>query len=168
MKEDKILEFCKELSVKAGQAIMDIYNESDSVEVDYKADESPLTKADKVSNSIIVEALRERYSDIAILSEEEKDNKDRLNNDYCFVIDPLDGTKEFIKRNGQFTVNIALSYKHRSVMGVIYVPVSGELYYAAAGQGSWMQDKHGVVRKLHVSDITEHDKLRLVMSSSHP
>ena len=165
---NQILELCKRLSIEAGKAIMDIYNSDDGIEVDYKADNSPLTRADRVSNSIIVEALKDKYKDIAILSEEEKDNKERLSNDYCFIIDPLDGTKEFIKRNGQFTVNIALAYKHRSVMGVIYVPAAEELYYAASGQGSWMQDKHGIVRKLHVSDITEHDKLRLVMSGSHP
>ena len=164
---NQIMELCKQLSIEAGKAIMDIYNSDDGLEVDYKADNSPLTRADRVSNRIIVEALKEKYKDIAILSEEEKDNKERLHKDYCFVIDPLDGTKEFIKRNGQFTVNIALAYKHRSIMGVIYVPAAEELYYAAHGQGSWMQDKHGTVRKLHVSDITEHDKLRLVMSGSH-
>ena len=162
-----ILEVCKEVAVKAGHAIMEIYNDATDLQVEYKDGEMPLTVADKASNAIIVNALREKYKEYAILSEEEKDNKERLNNDYCFVIDPLDGTKEFIKRNGQFTVNIALAYKQKSILGVIYVPVTEELYYAAQGMGSWLQEKDGKVQKLSVSDITETSQLRLVMSSSH-
>ncbi|MCH5342823.1 MAG: 3'(2'),5'-bisphosphate nucleotidase CysQ [Acetatifactor sp.] len=163
-----LLELCKDLAIQAGKAIMDVYDSEGGFEIEYKADASPLTKADRVSHCIIVDALKEKYPRFAILSEEEKDNKTRLDNDYCFIIDPLDGTKEFIKRNGEFTVNIALAYKHKSVLGVIYVPVTGELYYAAAGRGGWLKEENGTVKKLQVSDITEHDKVRLVMSSSHP
>ena len=165
---DVLMEYCKDLSVKAGEAIMEVYQSVEELDVAYKEDDSPLTKADRISNHIIIEALKEKYPDFAILSEEEKDNKERLDNDYCFIVDPLDGTKEFIKRNGQFTVNIALAYKHRSIVGVIYAPATEELYYAASGRGSWLKSRDGVVRKLQVSSITEHDKLRLVMSSSHP
>ena len=163
----EILELCKELAVKAGLAIMEIYNDAEDLQVEYKDGEMPLTIADRVSNNIIVNSLREKYKEYAILSEEEKDNKERLNNDYCFVIDPLDGTKEFIKRNGQFTVNIALAYKQKSILGVIYVPVTEELYYALEGEGSWLKEKDGNIRKLSVSDITDTEKLRFVMSSSH-
>lgn len=165
---DVLLEVCKSLAVQAGKAIMEIYNNESDWNVEYKSDHSPLTRADRISNKIIVEALKEQYPNFAILSEEEKDNKERLDNEYCFVIDPLDGTKEFIKRNGQFTVNIALAYKHKSVMGVIYVPAAEELYYAANGRGSWFRDKDGNIKKLQVSNISERDKIRLVMSSSHP
>ncbi len=135
--------------------------------VEYKADDSPLTKADKASNAIIVKALRDRFPDYAILSEEEKDNRARLENDLCFVVDPLDGTKEFVKRNGQFTVNIALSCKHRAVMGVIYVPVTGELYYASEGDGAYLEKPDGSVERLRVSTNTDHSKLRAVASGSH-
>lgn len=163
----EVLECCKELAVLAGQAIMEIYNEADDLQVEYKDGEMPLTAADKASNHIIVSTLRKKYPDYAILSEEEKDNKERLNNDYCFIIDPLDGTKEFIKRNGQFTVNIALAYKQKSILGVIYVPVTGELYYALEGEGSYLKDKNGIVNRLQVSGETDISKLRFVMSSSH-
>lgn len=162
-----VLELCKDLAVQAGQAIMEIYNDAEDLQVEYKDGEMPLTVADRVSNNIIVSSLREKYADYAILSEEEKDNKERLKNDYCFVIDPLDGTKEFIKRNGQFTVNIALAYKQKSILGVIYVPVTEELYYALEGEGSYLQEKDGTITRLQVSDITEIEKLRFVMSSSH-
>lgn len=172
---NKELEVSKKCAVDAGLAIMEIYQDESLFMVEYKKDDSPLTAADKVSNEIIVKALREAFPTYAILSEEEKDSRERLNNDLCFVVDPLDGTKEFIKRNGQFTVNIALSYKHHTVMGVIYVPATGELYYATQGDGAyWIENAAGAnidrisnenAVKLSVSDST--DNLRCVMSSSH-
>ena len=166
MKYKNELEIAKKAAVLAGQAIIEIYNSGD-FGVEVKSDDSPLTKADKASNRIIVDMMREYFPTHAILSEEERDNLDRLQNDLCFVIDPLDGTKEFVKRNGQFTVNIALSYKHKSVMGVIYVPVTGELYYAAEGYGSFLE-KDGVVTELHVSkEEKAPSDLNVVMSNSH-
>lgn len=168
MELENALNICKKLAVEAGQRIMEVYHNKELFrQTEFKADGSPLTIADKKANRIIVEGLKTTFPDCAVLSEEEKDNKERLDNNYCFIIDPLDGTKEFLKRNGQFTVNIALAYKHRSVIGVIYVPASQELYYAAEGRGSWLQKKDGKVQRLHVSDITEHNKVRLAMSSSH-
>lgn len=161
---DYMLEVIKKVSVEAGAAIMEVYNNCEDMQVEYKEGNMPLTAADKAANAIIVACLKKEFPTYAILSEEEKDNLDRLHNDYCFIVDPLDGTKEFIKRNGQFTVNIALSYKHESVLGVIYVPVTQELYYAAKGQGAYLE-VDGKVTKLTVSDRTE--DLRVVMSSSH-
>lgn len=162
----KEMEMAKKAAILAGQAIMEVYK-SEDFGVEFKDDDSPLTLADKAANRIIVDMLREAFPEYAILSEEEQDNKERLNNKLCFVIDPLDGTKEFIKRNGQFTVNIALSDDHRSVMGAIYVPVTGELYYAAKGYGSFLL-KDGYVTQLHVSkDKKEKSMLNVVMSSSH-
>ncbi|MCR4842180.1 MAG: 3'(2'),5'-bisphosphate nucleotidase CysQ [Eubacterium sp.] len=164
---NKELEVAKEAAVRAGIEIKRIYEENPDIEVDRKADNSPLTIADKASNAIIVEALREAFPGHSILSEEEKDDRKRLENDLCFVVDPLDGTKEFIKRNGQFTVNIALAHRHKSVMGVIYVPVTGELYYASEGDGAFLKKEDGSVERLHVSDVTDKSRLRVVMSSSH-
>ena len=161
------LKTAKEAALQAGAAIMDIYQADDDINVEFKTDHSPLTRADKASNAIIVNMLRERFPEYAILSEEEKDNRARLENDLCFVVDPLDGTKEFIKRNGQFTVNIALSYRHKSVMGVIYVPASGELYYASEGDGAFLQGKDGSVERLKVSDNIDHSVLSAVASGSH-
>ena len=167
MRWEKELEAAKQVAVEAGKAIMDIYQGADQTFVEYKSDQSPLTIADQAANKIIVEFLRNNFSQYAVLSEEEKDQKSRLENDYCFVVDPLDGTKEFLKRNGQFTVNIALAYKHESVMGVIYVPVTGDLYYAANGAGAFVEHTEGQKTKLSVSDQTDISKLRVVMSNSH-
>ena len=161
------LAVAREAAVRAGEAILEIYNSAEAVEVEYKSDKSPLTKADKAANRIIVGLLKQSFPEYALLSEEEKDGKDRLCNDYCFIVDPLDGTKEFIRRNNQFTVNIALAYQHHPVMGVIYVPVTGELYYAAKGAGAFAELPSGERRKLSVTDNTERSSLRLVMSSSH-
>ena len=166
--EINTLNIMKQLAVLSGKKIKEVYDEEKLFgQVEYKTDHSPLTKADKLANEIIVKGLREAFPNYSILSEEEKDNLDRLHNDYCFIVDPLDGTKEFIKRNGQFTVNIALAYKHRSVIGVIYVPVTGELYYAEKGKGSFLQLPDGKIQELKVSSITDLNKVRLVMSSSH-
>lgn len=126
-------------AVKAGEAILNVYDSSFAVEL--KDDRSPLTAADKRSHEIIVERLNK----IPILSEEGKDVPFELrkNWEFFWLVDPLDGTKEFIKRNGEFTVNIALIRRDSPVMGVIFVPVRGLLYFAAKGLGSFRLDLAG-------------------------
>ncbi|MCT4596111.1 MAG: 3'(2'),5'-bisphosphate nucleotidase CysQ [Anaeromicrobium sp.] len=158
----KELNMAKELAIKSGKDILKIYNSS--IKVQYKEDKSPLTEADQRSNEIIVYKLKEEFQNYSILSEELKDDKERLNNNWCWIIDPLDGTKEFIKRNGEFTVNIALAYKNKVVLGVIYVPVRDEIYYAVKNEGAFCE-KRGHIKKLYVSNKKEN--LRLVMSRSH-
>jgi len=122
---------------KAGVAILHIYTSDFCIEA--KEDKSPLTIADKNSNEVIVDNLKELYPRIPILSEEGKNipYEERKNWEYFWLVDPLDGTKEFIKRNGEFTVNIALIHKDRPVIGVIYVPVKGLLYFAQEGFGAY-------------------------------
>ena len=164
MDQQKVVEVLKELAVGAGKIIMDIYETDFSV--DYKDDSSPLTMADKQANAFIVEGLQRSFPEASILSEEVKDDKSRRDNDYCFIVDPLDGTKEFVKRNGQFTVNIALVYQQRPIVGVIYVPVTKNLYFATRDGGSFKQDgATGEIRKLQVSDKT--DSIIWVGSKSH-
>ncbi len=164
----RIEKICCDTAVRAGEKIMEIYNDKDLFQnVEYKSDNSPLTLADQAANDIIVSVLKKEFPTYAILSEEEKDDLSRLENSYCFVVDPLDGTKEFIKRNGQFTVNIALAYEHHSILGVIYVPATGDLYFASQGNGSYLQTKEGKEEKLSVSKEEDLKKVRLVMSSSH-
>ncbi|MFI3237472.1 MAG: 3'(2'),5'-bisphosphate nucleotidase CysQ [Lachnospiraceae bacterium] len=164
----KIQEVCCELAIRAGHKIMEIYKDEQLfANISYKSDNSPLTMADTAANDIIVEGLSKSFPEYAILSEEGKDDFTRLQNPYCFIVDPLDGTKEFVKRNGQFTVNIALSYEHRVVAGVIYVPASDELYYASKGNGSYYTNADGVTKPIKVSGEQDLEKVRLVMSSSH-
>lgn len=99
-------------------------------QTEVKGDKSHLTLANKRANDLIVARVQEKYPTFAILSEEEQDDKSRRENLLCFIVDPLDGTKEFLKRNGQFIVNIALYQEQKVIMGVIFVPSPGELYYS--------------------------------------
>ncbi len=164
----EIEQYCCALAVKAGEKIMEVYNDEKQFNaVDYKADNSPLTLADKLANDIIVDRLKSKYEHFAILSEESKDDKSRLNNPYCFIVDPLDGTKEFIKRNGQFTVNIALAHNNETVVGIIYVPVTKELFFASKNNGCFYKNAKEEIKQIYVSQIEEIDNVRLVMSSSH-
>lgn len=121
----------KEISIEAGNEILRIYhNDSLSQNVDYKSDNSPLTLADKASNEVIVKALQQHFPEIPILSEEEKhvEYEERKHWEKFWLVDPLDGTKEFIKRNGEFTVNIALIKQGFPILGIIYAPVLDKLY----------------------------------------
>lgn len=115
-------------AIKAGLEIMNVYNSDDFGVID-KDDSSPLTKADTAANKLIIQGLEP--SNIPFITEEilalEYDERKHWEN--CWIIDPLDGTKEFIKRNGEFTVNIALIENKRPLLGVIYVPVTGEVYF---------------------------------------
>lgn len=124
----KQLKIAIEASLKAGKAIMQVY---DTVfDVEYKDDKSPLTEADKQANDIINSFLIP--TQIPIISEENKQTEFSIRNawDCCWIVDPVDGTKEFVKRNGEFTVNIALVQNGKPQLGVIYVPATKELYYA--------------------------------------
>ncbi len=134
---------------EAGQAILDIYNRD--FDVQYKDDRSPLTIADKRSHEIIVAHLSKKIGDqpekIPILSEEGKTIpfEKRSKWEYFWMIDPLDGTKEFIKRNGEFTVNIALIESNRPVLGIIFVPDNNVLYFGAEGLGAYKCDSSDVI-----------------------
>jgi len=122
----------------AGDAILEIYDRDFGVE--HKDDGSPLTLADRRSHEIICDYLNTLPSEqLPVLSEEGKDipYKERRTRDYYWLVDPLDGTKEFIKRNGEFTVNIALIHKDRPVLGVIYIPVKDTFYFASEGLGAY-------------------------------
>lgn len=164
MQQKEILEIMKNSAIRAGELIMEVYETDFTVE--YKDDNSPLTLADRKANAHIVEQLKLHFPEYAILSEETEDDLKRLENAYCFIVDPLDGTKEFVKRNGQFTVNIALAYKQHPILGVIYVPVTKDLYYASADEGAYKKDgKTGAITKITVSDKL--DNLIWVGSRSH-
>ena len=126
-----------ELAVKAGQRIMEIYDTD--FDVEKKSDNTPLTAADMAAHHTIVEGLTQLTPDIPILSEESANIPfaERAQWQRYWLVDPLDGTREFVKRNGEFTVNIALIDHHESVLGVVYAPVTGTTYYAARGMGAF-------------------------------
>ncbi|MEJ2113972.1 MAG: 3'(2'),5'-bisphosphate nucleotidase CysQ [Flavobacteriaceae bacterium] len=115
-------------SLKAGKAIMEVYNSV--IDVEYKDDKSPLTDADKKANTIINSYLIPTKTPIISEENKQSDFNIRKNWDTCWVVDPVDGTKEFIKRNGEFTVNIALVKNNNPILGVIYVPAIKTIYFA--------------------------------------
>ncbi len=138
----------------AGAAILKIYNNPDqSKVVDYKADDSPLTLADQAANEVIVAALRKNFPEVHIISEEGKDIPYPVRKDWetFFLVDPLDGTKEFIKRNGQFTVNIALIENGKPTMGVVYTPVTDTMYFGDIHKGAFKQVGEEAVQPLQVN-----------------
>ncbi len=154
---------------QAGQLIMDIYQQSEKWEIETKSDESPLTRADREANQLICAVLRQLEFQAPIIAEESKKAPwaQRRQWEYCWLVDPLDGTKEFIKRNGEFTVNIALVHRGRSVLGVVYAPVLDELYWAVQGQGAWMDAGQGPI-SLQAPLVDRHKKgLHIVCSRSH-
>ena len=155
-----------EVAQHAGAAILKIYAE-DTIDVTVKDDNSPLTLADQASNEVIVTSLKKLTPAIPVISEEEKDTPYdiRSHYNYYWCVDPLDGTKEFIKRNGEFTVNIALIKKNKTVFGVIYVPVTGELFYGGKDHGSWKLDADGQKKQLKINNKA--DSWTAVGSRSH-
>lgn len=131
-----LLKIAIKAAIASGVEIYDIY-QSGTYETKLKKDKSPVTNADLLSNKIIIDYLK--GSGIPILSEESKSipYPERKNWNRLWIVDPLDGTKEFLERNGEFTVNIALIADNNPIMGVIYVPVSGELYFGSSEKGSF-------------------------------
>ncbi len=151
------------IAEKAGSAIMAIYAKDFAVE--YKEDDSPLTEADTRSNEIICQALAASFPDIPLLSEENKavPYDERKNWEYYWCIDPIDGTKEFIKKNGEFTVNIALIHQETPVLGVVYAPALGDMYKAKRGEGAFKNGERLPLKR----NLTPEMYLNVVASKSH-
>ena len=159
------------ISVEAGRIILDFYNKN--LNITFKADESPLTQADLASHKLITDSIKKITPNIPILSEEEFIEWDlRKKWKKYWLIDPLDGTKEFIKKNGEFTVNIALIENNRPILGVIYAPASNELYFAKKNFGSY---KILTSKQLNTLDnakkisikINKTNKVKIIGSRSH-
>ena len=155
----------KKIIIQAGSNVLDIYHSKDFV-IKKKKDNSPLTKADVISHKIICESLMKNYPHIPILSEESCDSFLILNPDSLFwCIDPIDGTKEFIKKNNEFTINIALISKKKPILGIIYAPALDQLYYALKGHGSFYETKN-LLKKIMAKKADKHN-LVFAVSRSH-
>jgi len=154
------------ISRRAGEAILEIYQRD--FDVSLKDDNSPLTQADLAAHRVICDALNKLTPDIPLLSEEsaQLDFATRSAWHEYWLIDPLDGTKEFVNRNGEFTVNIALVREHRPVMGIVHVPVTGMTYSGLSGSGAWRQDPSAAREPIQVRRPAA-EKLIVVGSRSH-
>jgi 3'(2'), 5'-bisphosphate nucleotidase len=167
MNFDNLLATAIQAAEQACEVILDVYN-SDNFQAEAKGDNSPLTLADRKAHAVIDVILE--ATQIPVLSEEGKSipYADRKGWEYFWMVDPLDGTKEFIKRNGEFTVNIALIHRNRPVMGVVAVPVTGEVFYASEGKGAFVRrdGRDELLPSKRRWELSEKG-LRVVASRSH-
>lgn len=157
-----------EIAKKAGIEIMKVYN-TQNFSVQYKSDDSPLTIADEISNNIIISQLAKLSPKIPIISEESTKTpfEERQNYDYVWLVDPLDGTKEFVSRNADFAVNIALVHQSQPILGVVYVPCTEGVYYATKGGGAF-RILEGETTRLKCNHFKTSDaQLRIPISRSY-
>ena len=160
------LDQIEKISRDAGDAIMEVYK--NTIDVSYKPDHSPLTEADLNANRIIVNALKYFYPEVPILTEEAFGGFKGINNEGSYwLVDPLDGTKEFIQRNGEFTVNIALIQKGKPILGVVFAPEKNLLYRAAKNQGAFKREADGHLKKIQVVRHTPGSSWIVTGSRSH-
>jgi 3'(2'), 5'-bisphosphate nucleotidase len=163
----------KEIIISAGKAILEVYHASGEIKVENKSDDSPVTKADHAAHIIIEKGLKNLAIKYPILSEEGglPDYDTRKNWDRYWLVDPLDGTKEFINKNGEFTVNIALIEGSKAILGVVYVPVTGVLYYGIdqkeEGISFAIKETNNSKKELSVSKVNFGTDLIVVGSRRH-
>ena len=156
-----------EISISAGKEIMEIYRLSNNYQI--KKDGSPVTLADKKSHETIINELEKIDRSIPVISEEGPRIPFRTRSkwDVYWLVDPLDGTKEFINKNGEFTTNIALIKNHKPIIGLVHSPVNKATYLGSSTFGSYYVDKYGDRRKLNANKLSDNNTPRVVVSRSH-
>jgi 3'(2'), 5'-bisphosphate nucleotidase len=159
---EKELSVAKAAAREAGAIIMRHYGHP-TIDVNTKADKSPVTAADVEANDAIISALRAAFPDDAILTEETPDDRARLDKPRVWIIDPLDGTRDFVARTGDFCVHIGLSVDHEAVAGVVYQPVVDALAYAVRGGGAF-EERGGQTHKLQASTLSAAGQIRIGVS----
>jgi len=170
MNYTKICEIFRSLALTSGEAIMDIY-ESSAFEVLLKSDDSPVTTADKKADEVISKGLRKYFPEVPVVTEEQVKSHD-LSASVFFIVDPLDGTKEFIKRRGDFTVNIALVANGKPIRGIVYAPARQRLFYTDANgeaveeMAYFSVSKLGLIKKIKTA-FSDNTALKVVASKSH-
>lgn len=158
------LEAMVDVCYKAMSKIMNFYKKGFNIEI--KADNSPVTDADKASNKIIRDTLNKKFPGYGMLTEEDADDLSRLDKKRIFVIDPLDGTSDYVVKDDMFSINIALVEDHHPVVSVIGIPVKNDVYFAVKGQGAYYLENNKTIRRIHVS--TRVSALQALDSATHP
>lgn len=167
---EKKLETAIEIAKLAGEVIMEFYALEIIAEEKYGVDNfsEPVTIADRTASKIIVERLAEAFPDDAILSEEETDDmKNRMSKDSVWIIDPLDGTRGFVNKDGDFAVQIGLAEKGKAILGVVFAPNQNKLFYAGKGNGAFVIEDEKLPRRLKVSELTDFEKMNIAVSRNH-
>ena len=159
---EKELHAAIEAARRAEKAIMEVYSKPFAVEI--KQDDSPVTEADKKADAIIRAYLSSVFPEDGFLTEESEDSPERFSKKRVWIVDPVDGTKEFVSKNGEFATNIALCEGHEIVLGIINAPALRTLYYAIKGEGAYRINPDGSVERIHVDP--RQDGLRVMRSIS--
>lgn len=165
MVESRELKVLIPLLKNIGDEVMKIYNSDFTHEI--KSDESPLTKADLLSEKMLIEKLNEEFSDYGIISEETPNEKDVYEKERIWLIDPIDGTSDFIQRTDEFSIMIALLENRKPILGVVYLPAKDVFYFALKGEGAYFKEKDNEAERIHVSEICDINEFRLVRSRNH-
>lgn len=161
---ERELDEAAKLAREAGKILLEIYATDFAVRMKGRAD--PVTEADTRANALLVRELRARFPEDGVVAEETVDKSDGLRAGRCWYVDPLDGTKEFIAKNGEFSVMLGLAIDGAAVLGVVYRPVGDRLYAGVVGEGAFMVEG-GVTTPLRTTDEADPAKLRLIVSRSH-
>ena len=166
---EKELDTAITLARKAGETILKFYENGFEIEEKIHTDNfsEPVTIADRTASKIIVEGLSNAFPNDGILSEEEFDDKKRLDKQRVWIIDPLDGTQGFINRNGDFAVQIGLAENGEAILGVVYMPTENVLYFASKNKGAWMIENEKAPERLKVSGETDFALMNLAVSRNH-
>lgn len=164
---DEVVEKTINILRKAGERVLECYTSVDfSLQ---KSEHFPVTIADMDADRIIISGLKENYNDIPILTEETDCGLNRLENDYVFVVDPLDGTKDFVNKTGDFSLMISLLHNGYPVFGIVHMPLLKKTYYAFRGQGAFCLDGNGIRTRLSVSKTKQYSKISILTSRyKHP
>lgn len=149
----KELEAAIQAARNAIPGIMKIYNTPFDVEI--KEDNSPVTLADKGADELIRNYLHSLFPEYGMLTEESDDDLSRLSKEFIWIVDPVDGTKDFVAKDDEFTTNIGLAHNGKVVVGVVALPATGEIYYASKGDGAYYDNGKGEVKRIHVNDKLE-------------
>src|SRR5262245_8662989 len=159
------LEVARELAREAGRILLEFYGKG--VNVEWKGRDDPVTAADHAANELLVRELSRRFPNDAILSEECPDDSARLDKDRVWMVDPMDGTKQFIEGIGEFAVMIGLAIGGEAKLGVVYHPSVDRMYYAAPGGGAFAEEKWST-KRLRVAPVSDPSQMVMAMSRSHP
>ncbi|WP_141591273.1 3'(2'),5'-bisphosphate nucleotidase CysQ [Myxococcus sp. AB056] len=162
---DAELDIARRVARQAGAILLEVYATPFTVH-DKAGGMGPVTEADERANAFIVDALRDAFPSDGVVAEESDNTSGASRFERCWFVDPMDGTQEFVNRNGEFAIHIGLAIAGKATLGVVYRPVGDTLYWGVVGQGGFVEDAKGR-RALRVSDTAEPSALRLVVSRSH-
>src|SRR5262245_32761208 len=161
---ERELEVAKQLAREAGKILLQFY--ATDTEVQWKGHDDPVTAADRAANEMIVRELQRHFPNDAVLSEEAPDDTARLQKERVWMVDPMDGTKQFIERIDEFAVMIGLALAGEPRVGVVYNPATDRLFYAATGLGAYVEEGWST-KRLHVSPLGDTTQMVAAMSRSH-